>query len=82
MKLMDESAFDLWCDVSAVGADLVVETWISHGPRADDTTFDPQPADLVSVGDDVEPPLNARVVRRDATRVWVQVELVPLRHVV
>ena len=34
---------DLWYDATTVGADLVVETWISHGPRRDDPTFNPQP---------------------------------------
>ncbi len=52
---------------SAVGADLVAETWISHGPRAADTAFDPQAGDRVSVCDDDEPLLLASVVRRELT---------------
>ena len=66
---------DLWYDATTVGADLVVETWISHGPRRDDPTFNPQPGDIVLVGDDEEPSLQARVIRRDHNRVWVQVNL-------
>jgi hypothetical protein len=31
--------------------------------------------DWVLAGDDEEPPLRARVVRRDGDRVWVQLEL-------
>ncbi len=68
------SAYDLWYDATGVGADLVVETWISHGPRANDPTFDPHPGDSVTVGDD-EPPLDATVVRRQGDRVWIQVAL-------
>lgn len=67
--------YDLWYDATGVGADLVVETWISHGPRADDPSFDPQPGQWLLVGDDDEPPCRARVTRRDANRVWVQLEL-------
>jgi hypothetical protein len=67
--------YDLWYDATSVGADLVVETWISHGPRASDESFDPQPGDWVLVGDDEEPPCRARVTRRDANLVWVQLEL-------
>ena len=70
--------YDLWYDATSVGADLVVETWISHGPHKDDATFDPQPGDYVLVGDDDEPPLGARVIRRNENRVWVQVDLWPV----
>ena len=66
---------DLWFDPNQVGGDLVVECWISHGPRAGDRAFDPQPGDTVLVGDDDEAPLSARVTRREADRVWVQVAL-------
>ncbi|MGH8905932.1 MAG: hypothetical protein ACRD0K_05340 [Egibacteraceae bacterium] len=68
-------AYDLWYDPNTVGADLVVECWISHGPRCGDVTFDPQPGDWVTVGDDEEAPLRARVTRRDGDRVWLQVHL-------
>lgn len=68
--------YDLWYDPNAVGGDLVVEAWISHGPRAGDTGFDPQPGDWLRAGDDEESPLAARVVRRDGDRVWVQLQLV------
>ncbi len=69
------SRYDLFYDASSVGADLVVETWISHGPRANDATFDPQPGDWVTVGDDEEPDIRARVIRRCADRVWTLIEL-------
>ena len=75
MKSMDQHVYDLWYDATSVGADLVVETWISHGPRADDASFNPQPGDWLHVGDDDEPPYRARVIRRDANRVWAQLEL-------
>ena len=67
--------YDLRYDANGVGADLVVETWISHSPRANDATFDPQAGDWLSVGDDEEPPVRSRVVRRDGNRVWVQLDL-------
>lgn len=72
---MDAASYDLWYDATSVGADLVVTTWISHGPRALDPSFNPQPGDWVLVGDDDEPPCQARVTRRDANHVWVQLEL-------
>lgn len=67
--------YDLWYDATALGADLVVDCSMSHGPRADDPAFDPQPGDHVSVGDDEEAPLRARVVRRQGDRVAVLVHL-------
>jgi hypothetical protein len=54
---------------------LVVETWINHGPRASDPAFNPQPGDWLSVGDDEEPPIRGRVTRRNANKVWVQLDL-------
>ena len=75
---MDEvtaSSYDLWYDATSVGADLVVETWISQGPRASDPLFDPQPGDWVMVGDDEEPPYRACVTRRSGNRVWAQLDL-------
>jgi hypothetical protein len=74
--------YDLWYDATSVGPDLVVECWISHGPRADDSTFDPQPGDHLTVGDDEEPPLRARVVRRQSDRVAVQVLIADDSHAV
>ncbi len=68
-------SYDLWYDANTVGGDLVVVCWISHGPRADDVAFDPTPGDYVSLGDDEEAPLRARVVRRDGDQVVAQVEL-------
>lgn len=68
-------AFDLAYDPNEMGGDMVVECWISHGPRAADATFDPQPGDRVILGDGEEPVRGARVVRRDGNRVWVQMDL-------
>lgn len=75
MKRMDSPAFDLWYDATSVGADLVVETWISHGPRASDASFDPRPGGWVLLGDDDEAPQRARVIRRDGNRIWAQIAL-------
>jgi len=75
MILVASQTYDLWYDANTVGADLVVETWISHGPRADDGSFDPQPGDWVLLGDDDEAPHHARVIRRDGNRVWAQIAL-------
>ena len=72
---VSDDPYDLWYDANTVGGDLVVECWISHGPRADDDQFDPQPGDWVRVGDDEELPLRARVIRRDGNRVWTQIQL-------
>jgi hypothetical protein len=69
------AAYDLWYDATSVGADLVVECWISHGPRAADATFDPRPGDRVTVGDDEEAPLRGQVLLRDGDRVTVRVDL-------
>lgn len=72
---MAEQPYDLWFDPNAVGGDLVAQCWISHGPRADDDQFDPRPGDRVTVGDDDEPSLPARVIKREGDRVWVQIQL-------
>lgn len=72
---MPTKDYDLWYDATSVGGDLVVETWISHGPRADDPTFNPGPGDWLLVGDDEEPPVRSRVIRRDGNQVWVQLDL-------
>ena len=64
--------YDLRYDPNEVGADLVVECWISQSPRADDPFFDPQPGDWILVGDDELEARKSRVTRRDANRVWVQ----------
>jgi hypothetical protein len=79
--LMETTDYDLWYDATSVGADLVVETWISHGPRASDATFDPRPGDWLLVGDEEEPPCRARVIRRDGNRVWTQLDLGLLTNV-
>jgi len=72
---MSERSYDLWFDPNSVGGDLIAQCWISHGPRADDAGFDPRPDDEVTVGDDDEPPLPARVVQREGDRVWVRIRL-------
>lgn len=82
MKRVTDEAYDLRYDPNEVGGDLVVECWISHGPRANDPGFDPQPADTVTLGDDEEPPVRGRVVRRDSNRVWVQIDLASTSHAV
>jgi hypothetical protein len=73
MDAMDSA--DLYFDPNEVDGALVVECWISHGPRAEDETFDPRPGDMLTVSDDEEPAETARVVRRDGNRVWVQILL-------
>lgn len=78
---MSKPIYDLWYDATSVGADMVVETWISHGPRAGEEAFDPEPGDWVRLGDDDEAPITAQVVRREDDRVSVQIELARLRHV-
>ena len=72
---MESPGYDLWYDASGVGADLMAETWISHGPRATDPIFDPQPGDWLLVGDDEEPTCRALVAGRDGNRVRVQLAL-------
>lgn len=79
---MTASTYDLWYDATTVGADLVVLCWISHGPRGDDPSFDPQPGDHLLVGDDEEAPLPARVIRRQGDQLSVQVELTEATHAV
>ncbi|MGI8756266.1 MAG: hypothetical protein ACR2MB_10495 [Acidimicrobiales bacterium] len=69
------TAYDLWYDATTVDGHLGVTCWISHGPRADDPTFDPKPGDRVLVGDDEEEPLPASVVGRDRDRVTLQVSI-------
>lgn len=62
---METGTYDLWYDATCVGADMVVECWTSHGPRADDSTFDPKPGDHVVLGDGDGPSLQGWVLRRD-----------------
>lgn len=69
------TAYDLSYDPNEVGADMVVECWISQSPHAGDGDFDPQPGDWLTAGDDEEPPLRGRVTRRDGDRVWIQLQL-------
>lgn len=42
---------DLIYDPNEAGADLVVTCLMSQSPRADDSTFDPQPRDVLLVTD-------------------------------
>ena len=70
-----DHGFDLEYDPNEVGGDMVVECWISQGPRANDPCFDPQPGDWLSVGDHELPARRGRVIRRDANHVWIQVDL-------
>ncbi len=75
---------DLIYDPNEAGADLVVTCLISQGPRADDSTFDPQPSDVLLVTDADNEDLPARVVRRDGNRVSVQLivpELLTTPHI-
>jgi hypothetical protein len=66
---------DLTYDPNEVGADCVVECWISQGSRAIDPDFDPQPGTLVTLVDDDEFVRRGRVIRRAGNRVWVQVDI-------
>lgn len=75
MAAVETKQYDLAFDPNDVGPDSVVECWISQGPRAGDSAFDPQPGDEVTAGDDEGAPLPARVIRREANRVWVQLDL-------
>lgn len=59
-----------------MGGDLVVEC-ISHSPRAAGPGFDPQPADIVTLGDEEETPVRGGIVRRECNRIWVQIGLHP-----
>jgi hypothetical protein len=67
--------YDLWYDPNSVEENMVVECWVSHGPRAHDPDFVPAPGEWVMVGDGDEPPLRARVVKREGDRVTVQIHL-------
>ncbi len=82
MDVVTVATYDLWYDAATVGADLVVLCWISHGPRAADPAFNPSIGDHVTIGDDEEAPMGARVIRRDGDRVAVQVQLPASAHAV
>lgn len=70
-----ETQPDLVFDPNDVGPDCVVECWISQGPRAADSSFDPHPGTRVTVIDEDGETLTARVVSREENRVWVQVDI-------
>jgi hypothetical protein len=74
-RCMNTDSYDLWYDATSVGGDLVTDTFIHLGPRAEDASFDPQPGDVLLAGDDDEPPVPATVVRRYDDRVWIRLEL-------
>lgn len=75
MSGMATQIYDLWFDPNSVGGDMVVECWISHGPRAGDINFAPVPGDWLMVGDGDEAPLRACVIKRSGDRVSVQIRL-------
>lgn len=77
MNLMTTA--DLIYDPNEVGSELVVTCLISQSPRAGDSTFDPQPSDMLLVTDVDGEDLWARVVRRDGNQVSVQL-IVPELH--
>jgi len=66
---------DLVYDPNDVGADLVVACLISQSPRAEDTTFDPLPGDVLLATDDDNEELLGRVVRRDGNVVWLRLDV-------
>lgn len=72
---MEAVEYDLALDPNDIGSDLVVECWISQGPRAGDASFDPQAGDWLLAGDEEGGPVTARVIRRQDNRVWVQLEV-------
>jgi hypothetical protein len=74
-RMGDAPTVDLTYDPNEVGGDMVVECWISQGPRSTDPGFDPQPGDWVRASDDEFPPRPARVLRRDGNRIWIQFDL-------
>lgn len=67
--------YDLRYEPTDVGADMVVECWISHGPRRDDQSFAPVVGEFLMIGDDELAARPARVIGRDGNRVWVQLAL-------
>jgi len=75
---MEAVAFDLRYDPNEVGPDLVVECRLSRGRPG----LDLQPGDLVTVGDDEEPPVQGRVLKRDGDWVTVQLFLPRASHAV
>ncbi|NNN21021.1 MAG: hypothetical protein HKL80_03350 [Acidimicrobiales bacterium] len=72
---MSEAIYDLWFDPNMVDGDLVVECWISHGPRSSDNNFNPLTGDSLLAGDGEVDPISALVLRREGNRVWIQLRL-------
>ena len=75
MTLVETSPPDLWFDPNAVDDSLVVECWISHGPRASDAGFDPSPGDRVTLDDGDGEPLRGSVLSRAGDRLTVRLDL-------
>lgn len=72
---MAEQPYDLRCDPKAVGGGLLAPCWVGHGPGADGEQFRLRPGYRVTVGDEDESSLSARVTVRDRDRVWVRIQL-------
>jgi len=66
---------DLIYDPNDVGADLVVPCLVSHSPRATESSFDPQPGDLLLATDADEEAVPARVIHREGNLIWIQLEI-------
>ncbi len=79
---MADAGYDLTYDPNEVGGDSLSSAGFPTVLAQMTADFDPQPADIVTVGDDEERPLRGRVVRRDGNRVWVQLELAAASHAV
>lgn len=75
MMVVAAPVYDLWYDANTVGADLVVETSLNRGPRANDASFDPGPGGWVLLGDDHGPPMRAQVTWRDGDRLRARISL-------
>ena len=68
-KVKSKTEFELRYDRHEVDGDLVVECWISQGPRPNDATFDPSSSDWVTAVDDEVASRRAPVTKREGNRV-------------
>lgn len=66
---------ELWFDPNAVDDSMVVECWISHGPRCADAAFDPAPGDVVALDDGDGEVLRGEVLARSGDRLTVRLDL-------